>query len=522
MTPPLRSTAISVLVALSLVVAPLQSWGTDGPMQFPGPDEGYTITPMETHQMAPEGYEGATDILTETAVGDSPYTQGKRYVIHFTISNRIQTCPDADGTVAGEGTFSVSYDSTEAEADGTTHGHIESVAKAKYKGQVGDDARIQNPVNADIDYSYVESGTFRGKNGAIATTANKDSQQHITIPILVAIKKGDMMPSFGDFKGGDPTEGHLDSAFAVGLALAFWAGFYYSVAETKWTQANTCVQASFNPPSHTLKLVLGGQMKVDTEVKTKAGVRVKAQYPDVTATFGTAEAMQAYSDVGQPMKVTYTAPDKKPPSSLGYKPGFVVSATSRAGVAQGVWEAGLGTNWSGQITCEQINSGDQASSAWAAEDNSAATRITIYVTDGKAEAVGYSENKSMRWARQPKASGGSILDHSDNSSASLSDASPAEFHVTIDKASGTYSIQVGASFKKVGTQHFVSCSRETCSSHDSPFYVEGILRGIDEKLDDPNHLHGSKYEAHRNTGSTGKGTMTWTMSWDLARQGTSQ
>ena len=517
----MRRTSIVALITVYLVIAPLPTWAGDETFRFPNNGEGYTITKTDTHQMAPEGFEGATDTTKGTAIGNSPSTQGTSIETTFTISNQIPACPDADGTVNGEGLLTFSTDATYA--DGTTPGHVKVTVKAKYKGQVGDDALIKNPVNADIDFSWVQSGTLRSPNGAPLPLVNKSVEQHLTIPILVAGLRSDLTPMFGKFEGGDPTQAEYFNAVALGLGLSLQGGFYYAVALTNWTQANTCVQAEFNPPSRTLKLVPGGQMKVETQVKTKTGVRAKAHYPAVHADIGTVEAMQAYSDVGTPMKVTYTAPDHISSSSNTAKPGFAVSATSPAGAASATWEAGLGTNWSGQITCEKILSGAHAGNSFAFVDDSYATRITINVTDGKGKATGYTEAKAMEKAMQRVASGGSILDHSSESSASIADAGPADVQVTIDKASGTYSIQIAADLKKVSTRHTVSCAKYSpCTTSDTPFYVDSCLAGIGEKLDDPNHLQGSKYDVVKNANNISNATLTTTMSWDLARQGTTQ
>jgi len=81
-------------------------------------------------------------------------------------------------------------------------------AKAKYKGQVADDAYLNGPVTAEIDYSYTLSGTIRGTGGALATPAGSQVEQHITIPFVVG--KDRTPPSIGAFAGGDPTKGRRE------------------------------------------------------------------------------------------------------------------------------------------------------------------------------------------------------------------------------------------------------------------------------------------------------------------------
>jgi len=183
-------------------VFPASAWCAGEGMSFPGPGEGYQITQNDSSQPTPAGYEGKTDISTRTAVGNTPTTAGKRIVATFKFGNQIKTCPQGDGTAEGDGVFSVTMDRTDAQANSTSTTHMQMLAKAKYKGQVGDDAYIKNPVMAEIDFTYDLSGSIRDRSGAIATPAGSHAAQHITIPINVG--NGMAAPSFGNFSGGDP------------------------------------------------------------------------------------------------------------------------------------------------------------------------------------------------------------------------------------------------------------------------------------------------------------------------------
>src|SRR5436305_6367744 len=131
----------------------LPAWGQ---IHVPGPGEGYQVSPSnDSHQDAPSGYEGRTDSASQTAVGNTPATTGKTIKSHFTFANQVKTCPAADGKIEGTGLFSISIDYSDAQ--GNTQ-HIEVRANAKYKCQVADNALVEGPVNADIDYSYASSG----------------------------------------------------------------------------------------------------------------------------------------------------------------------------------------------------------------------------------------------------------------------------------------------------------------------------------------------------------------------------
>ena len=254
----MRRAAIFALLTLWFTLFSFPGW-SQAPFQG---SNGYTITyNPESNPPVPAGFEGHTVVMSGIAVGNTPATAGKRYNIRITFGNQVKICPEADGAAEGQGIFSVSINGT----DGTTTGHIESVAKAKYKGQVGDDAWLQGPVLADVDYAYTQSGTFPGKDGPIVSTGGT-STLHITMPFIVSRSAGDMMPKFdfGAVTGSDPRKVDYSKASDMSIALAYWAGIWYATAQLEWRDKNRCVQAVFNPPSHTLKLVPGGQMTVKT------------------------------------------------------------------------------------------------------------------------------------------------------------------------------------------------------------------------------------------------------------------
>src|SRR5262249_44112452 len=154
----------------------------------------------------------------------------------------------------------------------------------KYKGEVGDDAWIKNPVKAEIDYTFTLSGSTRAAGGGVTTPAGSNVSQHLTFPFSVG---GAMTaPDIGAFSGGDPTRGHYADAYGAGTALVYWAGVYYSIAQTRWRQPRTCVEVLFTPPSSTERLVPGGKTTVKAEIKTKAGEGVKARFMNAQAYSG--------------------------------------------------------------------------------------------------------------------------------------------------------------------------------------------------------------------------------------------
>jgi hypothetical protein len=452
-------------------------------------------------------------------VGNTPATAGKRYVSHFTLGNTVKTCPQADGTVEGEGEFSIGLDYTDAQTSGTSTLHIDMRAIARYRGKVGDNAMLDGPVNADIDYSYRQSGSMRGPTGAIATSPPSDVAQHITIPFTVA--PGMVAPSIGAFAGGDPTQGRYAQAVGAGTALVYWAGIYYSVAETKWLQEGTCVQVVFDPPSNSRQPVPGSEVKVNGEIKTKGGEVVKGNFDNARVRSGAGSLTGGGpTDLGRPAKFTYTAPAQRVGNA-----GFVAHAISRAGVAEGEWNARLGTGWSGEIFVSQVNDGGAGNTELQDWSDFESTRIRIDVKDGVGTASGYHESKHTGVNRRKALRGGSIVLLFDNSASSVGTvegSSRATADVTFNKTSGRYSVGVNYEPFTAGTQHRSSCARERCTESDAPLYIEGILQAMGGDIDDPNHVHGTRTTVTPSVGRSGHGTATYTLVWDLARQGTTQ
>jgi hypothetical protein len=492
------SVLTSSIVALALLVLACPSWSQTGPIIIPKKgDPGWMVTQTDSSRPAPAGYEGRTDTSTLTAVGNAPETAGRRIVARFTLGNQIKTCPNADGTAEGEGVFSLSVESTNQQPTGTTRQQIEMRTKGTYKGDVGDDAWIKNPVKAEIDYTYKLSGTFRDPSGAIATPAASDVSQHLTFPFSVG---GAMTaPQIGAFSGGDPTKGHYADAFGAGNALVYWAGVYYSIAQTKWRQPRTCVDIEFTPPSSTVKVVPGGKTTVDAEVKTKAGEGVKAHFQDARGyQGGGVSPAEGTSDVGSPMKFTFIAPAQK-----ATKPGFGVDATSRAGVAQGEWFAGLGTGWSGHISYTYTHTGDHGENEQQTWSYSTTTRISADLKDGKGTANGFTEIHDMKRQRQRALRGGSITLINAMSAlieGSFADSAPATVDVVmVNPSTGTYTVQLEYIFKE-GKSRTQMCGRTDCRDSEAQLLIGPFRPGITGRTDDPNHVKGSKTDTRNVAG----------------------
>jgi len=76
-----------------------------------------------------------------------------------------------------------------------------------------------------------------------------------------------------------------------------------------------------------------------------------------------------------------------------------------------------------------------------------------------------------------------------------------------------------------GKQHSVACRGNQCQEQDLPLYFQSCLPpggGIGGTTGDPNQLHGSINEVKSDFDGRVNVTRTWTVKWDLARQGTSR
>jgi hypothetical protein len=501
--------AICFMTACLMVFSP-DAWGAGDAASFPGPGEGYQITQNDSTQPAPAGYEGKTDTSTRTAVGNTPATAGKRVVATFKFGNQIKTCPQGDGTAEGDGVFSVTMDRTDAQANGTSTTHTQMLAKAKYKGEVGEDAYIKNPVKAEIDFTYDVSGTIRDKSGALATPAGSHSAQHITIPINVA--GGMEAPSFGDFSGGDPFQAHYADAFSVGTALAYWAGVYYSVAQMKW-RTGECAQVTFTPPSGSSNLTPGQDIHVNAEVKSKDGQSSTGKFRESHAFGG-----KLNPETGPaPMKFTYTAP-----TSAVKNTGFQTIAVSRAGIGMGEWQSGVHGGWSGRITFELTNDAPEIHDQMRDISGHANYQTTLVFKNGVGTALGSANVKSSAVMRQNALRGGAhtiIVDTRDEIDGSADGSSQATVQVNLDKAGGTYQIFILWDGKQIGRPfHTVYCKRENCTSRDGNMLWVGPERvtSINGKLSDLTHLQGSKTEQSSVSRDYITGNQKHTISWDVS------
>lgn len=511
--------ALRILLAACLVVLPTQGWCADpSPIEIPKRgDPKWTFSPPDDQSLsAPSGYEGRTDTSSMTATGRAgvPETEGRSVYARFELSNQIKTCPSADGYVEGDGVFSFTVRSTKNQAGESSTMTIDRHAKAKYKGRVGENGYLEGPVTLDLDYTFTQTGVTRHAGGGLTTIPSTPSHQNMTLTFMVP--PGEMaLPNLQGFAGGDPIAGHYVEASGFGLALSFWGGIFYSVAQVRWRQGE-CAQVVFDPPGATV--ALGGETKVKVQVKPKEGDGIADAMSTVIPQLdrGSVDPGGGSSKDGSPLKLTYRAPDKKVANS-----GFRLKATSRAGVAEGEWKADMGSGWSGQISCtREINDGGASELLdWSSHDS---MKVTYNVKDDIATATGHGEVRSTAARKQKALRGGAltIITYSrENSSGSADGTSPASVNVSLNKAKGTYSI--GASIDSIiaGNVHGSVCGDNgKCQQSDSPLYVDSCVQDMRGSLSDLNQLHGTMSD-NKPAGYQGKGTKKLTVTWDLARKG---
>jgi hypothetical protein len=509
------------LALLCFALASGRSWGQQEVFNAAKDGSGYRLTNKTDDKVkAPAGYVGDTDKSTQTYTGYTPPTAGRVVFMKMTMGNQIKICPKADGTSEGEGEFSFSLRYSD---DQGNVGQMTMDAKAKYKGKVGDDALLDGPVKADIDYTFSQSGSFPDQSGTIFSPPAMNVQQHVTMDVTV-MPGMDVMPGLSGAAVSDVLQDKISNAFDAAYAVAFWGGVYYGVAETMWTQGEAgCVQVVFDPPSHTVNPPPGTQVKVKAQVMARDGEITKAQLGNVQAYAGSdVSPGGGFSDVGTPMTFTYTAPIDKP--AYPSKPGFAVDVVSRAGVAKnkgsGVWEAGLGKDWSGTMSCRLEAWGDGGSNPpWGYSFNSAVGQITINVVDGVGTLVGYGEGKHEAESRQGVWDGTTKLISRTSSEGSASGVLLTKIRIDIDKESGKYSVDLDASSLIVGKEHWMDCGPDGCKEGDRDFPVNaGGCRGSGD-LSDPNHVQGSWSDLKSNVGSSGKGKLLETITWNFVRQG---
>jgi hypothetical protein len=115
--------------------------------------------------------------------------------------------------------------------------------------------------------------------------------------------------------------------------------------------------------------------------------------------------------------------------------------------------------------------------------------------------------------------GGYKKTDSSSMSGTAAGSSPGQVEVRIDERTGTYTVLPNFA-AIVGTMQGTSCIRDDCKPQQMPFHV--VVPGqtaIAGKVEDRNHVQGSRTDKKTEIGRARNGVMISTVSWDLSRSG---
>ena len=225
-------------------------------------------------------------------------------------------------------------DQTINESGVTRMVHYGRRVDATLKGQIGDDAKLQY---VDLDASIVseQGGTdvptsVRRKRVQVRFVPNHDIGG-------IPTEFSNWSATAWDSGGIDPKESA--AADYLLLAVMVFSGPLYMQAEVEWLKPNTCVEIIFTPATKQRKQGPNESVKVQAELRTKKEQAVvPAKFLNAvelpTPNTGKVLPTQAEAKAGAPATFTYTTPPKRVRGS-----GFKVDALSRAGTADGKWEA---------------------------------------------------------------------------------------------------------------------------------------------------------------------------------------
>jgi len=288
----------------------------------------------ESRQEAPPGWVG----WKTTARTIWPETVGNRRSIVITFGGKVLKCPTPDGVVPGDFEYAFVLDQTIVESGVTRMLHIGLRASATLKGQVGDDAKVQD-VEGDLS-------TVAERNGTDVPTSVRRHRSQFRF----ALGRNEFNPGFPtnitpisetSWDIGDATPHENSFVSDAVAAVMLWGGQNYVAAEQEWTKANTCVEITFTPATKTKKFVPNESTEVKTELRTKKEkALVPAKFKEARERpregNGRVSPREEQSQPDRPATFTYRAPGTRVKHS-----GFGVGAVSRAGLAvvlDGEWE----------------------------------------------------------------------------------------------------------------------------------------------------------------------------------------
>jgi hypothetical protein len=280
--------------------------------------DGYEVTRSPPAvQLAPPGSVGRKTTEHEHRVGTNDDALWNEVDYTLTFGGFAKECPSAAGYADGDFEYTIAYDAVAIGDDGVTRRehHVRRLV-ATMKGEVDDNAKL---VAVEL------FGTFtinRSGDGIAPENESRSVQRRFTPG-----------PS------GEPDFPAMEAAVRMTADIAvasviLQAGLMYRTAELVWLTPNKCAEMTFDPPTDTEAMRPNQEKEVRATVKSKGdGSTVRWITDNVNPLLeGTATPTHVPDALAATVPFKYTASARP-----RVRHGFVVIATSRAGIARGEW-----------------------------------------------------------------------------------------------------------------------------------------------------------------------------------------
>jgi hypothetical protein len=183
--------------------------------------------------------------------------------------------------------------------------------------------------------------------------------------------------------------------------------------------------------------------------------------------------------------------------------------------------------WSGEISYVNTITQDHGHNELQDWSGREVRQISVYLSNGRGIADMQFATESKVTGRRPALRGGvktTIPESERSSKGYVGGGVPATVEVQIDEQNQTYKVTasvVGTNSAK-GTVHRMDCrwpdeNKKECKEEDRPLSMSTIPGPLEGKLEDVNHIRGSKTDPPQKLNGNGESITTWT--WDLSRTG---
>ena len=296
-------------------------------------EDGYTETKTEDKQNPPPGWIGWKKINRTSRVGSKPETAGNRKTTTLILGVKARHCPDSAGIVPGDFEHAMIF--FQATHGGQRTVHIGQRVHATLKGHIGDDGKLQ----------YIEADAvvviMRGGSGLASSMRRAHYVFRFTPDRNVPVLPTNLVQQVAEawnFEDAEPAD--IDLTQTLLASVMAYAGPNMLQAETKWSDPKTgCAEIRFTPATTQQRVGRGQSAKVRAQVFAKenpAAVPGQFKYAFVVPerVGGQVSPTQIDTKPDTVAQFTYTAPTK----TVRHR-GFNTGAISRAGAAEGQWEA---------------------------------------------------------------------------------------------------------------------------------------------------------------------------------------